>query len=99
MILKKETIDGGFTIERTLAGVILSITNALGHRIKINEEITSNGRFFPKGAKGRVIQINEPYQSGHSTDVITCLFDAKESGSGIDGRLVDLKFADLDLSQ
>jgi hypothetical protein len=98
MVLKKEKIMGGFIIEKTLAGVILSIRDFIGQTVKVNDEVVSNGRSLSKGVKARVIQINTPYQGAHSSDVICCLVNSTESDSSVDSTICFLKFEDLELN-
>ncbi|MCR4330664.1 MAG: hypothetical protein NUV49_02165 [Patescibacteria group bacterium] len=41
--------------------------------------VVSTGQFMvPKGARGRVITIKEPYTDGHTTDVVVCIFEGHE---------------------
>lgn len=85
--IRKVELNGGYTIERTLADVILSITNSTGNTIKLNDTVVANGRIFvPKGMEGRLVQIDEP-SFGHS-DVLWCDFG--------DNGCHSLKFKDLE---
>lgn len=33
---------------------------------------------IPKGMRGRVVAINEPYADGHTTDVVICVFNGRD---------------------
>ena len=74
-IIQTKKVNGGFILEVMPSGFILSITDSSGNTIKVNDFVISSGRFMvPKGVKGRVIEIREPYKDS-TTDVIRCEFN------------------------
>ncbi|MEK7556093.1 MAG: hypothetical protein AAB523_02280 [Patescibacteria group bacterium] len=43
-------------------------------------QVVSRGTcLVPKGVRGRVVAINEPYADGHTTDVVICVFNGHDS--------------------
>ncbi|MCX6752960.1 MAG: hypothetical protein NTW62_01265 [Candidatus Nomurabacteria bacterium] len=88
-VTKKET-KGGYIIEITpIKKIILSITSTGGNILKLNDIVVSNGRVaVPKGTKGRVVEIDEPFKDGSTDNVIFCEFE--------DGTSYDMKFKDLE---
>jgi hypothetical protein len=82
IILKKVTA-GGYTIEvNIMNNIILSISNTSGHKICLNDIVTSAGRTAssaPAGTKGRVVEILEPHQNGRSSNVIHVAYDNDQS--------------------
>lgn len=81
-------------------GVIVSITidQLRGRKLTVGAEVVANGRMHaPKGMKGRVVEISEPYTNGphgHLTsNVIWVLWENQESGD----VPFNMKFKDLEL--
>lgn len=41
--------------------------------------VISTGQFMvPRGTRGRVVALKEPYTDGHTTDVVVCIFEDHE---------------------
>ena len=97
-MIHKETVTGGFVIEKTIFGTILAITSPIGKRVKLNDEVISTGKYGVKGLKGRVIHLVPPYQGGRSSESVGCLMNMTESKSFIGGIMEYLKFEDFELN-
>lgn len=87
-IIGKKEVTGGFILEILPSGLILSITSLSGETTKINDIVVSNGRFLPKGLRGRVYSLSEPYNNGCTTNFINCEFE--------NGQIASMKFEDLE---
>lgn len=79
----------GYTLELSpFKNTILSITSINGRKIKLMDQIISNGNVYPKGEKGQVIEICEPYTEGNTSDIILCVFS--------ENVVCRMKFKDID---
>jgi len=79
-----------FTLIRTNRREIVAIrAGKRGHEVELGDVVVSNGRFpgVPRGLKGVVFRILEPYVEGRTTDVIGVRWE--------DGTTAWMKFKDL----
>lgn len=80
-IIKKKNVNGFILEINSESSKIISIATNLGYlggKISVGDTVVSNGRFFvPKGTYGEVININEPYTFGKSTNILSCNFNGK----------------------
>lgn len=91
MNIIEQECKGGFKIELSpFKKVILSCTSTGGHKIELNDRVSSNGRVFcPKGALGQVIEIDEPFKDLTTDHVFLVYFEEH-------GRSYHMGFQDLE---
>ena len=91
----KEVV-GGYILELDSSSTIVDITKnwvyySLNKILRLNDEVVANGRIFvPKGTRGKVTKILQPYSRSYTSDIICVDF---HDGKG----LCSMKFKDLDL--
>ncbi|MCR4306583.1 MAG: hypothetical protein NUV42_01305 [Candidatus Yonathbacteria bacterium] len=73
----EKTCDSFLKIERKGGKIVSLLTPST--LLSTGGQVVSKGTcLVPKGVRGRVVAIEEPYADGHTTDVVICVFNGHD---------------------